>query len=83
MSWKQALKTFCDLYSESKLTNKWIIVGSVGSVLQNAKMEPNDLDIYVQNIEDVQDIAELLGKFNLKSKSDLSYSDGDWLSSNE
>lgn len=83
MTWKQALKTFCDLYSESKLTNKWIIVGSVGSVLQKAIMIPNDLDIYVQNIEDVKDIAQLLKEFNLKTKSDLSYFDVEWLSSNE
>lgn len=34
MSWKEALNTFCELYTESKLTNKWVIVGSVGSVLQ-------------------------------------------------
>lgn len=83
MTWKQALKTFCDLYSESKLTNQWIVVGSVGSVLQKAIMIPNDLDIYVRKIEDVKDIAQLLKAFNLKTKSDLSYSDVGWLSSNE
>lgn len=36
MSWKQALKTFYKLYSESNLANEWVIVGSVGSVMQKA-----------------------------------------------
>jgi len=83
MSWKQALKTFYELYSESNLTNEWIIVGSVGSVMQKAIMNPNDLDIYVQNIDDVKELAQLLNEFNLKTKSNLSYFDVDWLSSNE
>jgi NAD-dependent SIR2 family protein deacetylase len=83
MSWKQALKTFYKLYSESNLTNEWIIVGSVGSVMQKAIMTPNDLDIYVQNIDDVKELAQLLNEFNLKTRSNLSYFDVDWLSSNE
>ncbi|MFC5528341.1 hypothetical protein [Cohnella yongneupensis] len=83
MTWNQALKTFCDLYSESELTNKWIIVGSVGSVLQQAIMTPNDLDIYVRNVEDVSQIAVLLRQFNLRTKSDRSYFDSEWFSSDE
>ncbi|WP_410769415.1 hypothetical protein [Fontibacillus sp. BL9] len=83
MTWSQALKTFCDLYSESNLTTEWIIVGSVGSVLQRAMMEPNDLDIYVRRREDVDQLATLMKEFNLESKSGLSYSDPGWLSSDE
>ncbi|GIP53343.1 hypothetical protein [Paenibacillus vini] len=83
MTWKQALTTFCDLYSESGLTTKWIIVGSVGSVLQHAVMTPNDLDIYVRNSEDVAQIAELLSPFHIKNKTELSYFDPEWLSSDE
>lgn len=83
MTWNQALKTFCDLYFESKRTNRWIIVGSVASVLQHASMTPNDLDIYVKDIEDVKQIAALLNRYNLKGKSELSYFDPHWHSSDE
>lgn len=83
MTWNQALQTFCDLYSESHLKMNWIIVGSVGSVLQRARMIPNDLDIYVRNTEEVAQLAALLKRFNQKSKSELSYFDSEWLSSDE
>jgi len=83
MTWKQALKTFTELYSESGLTNEWIIVGSVGSVLQHAVMTPGDLDIYVRNREDVAPIAALLKRYHVKTITDVSYSDSAWLSSDE
>ncbi|SDE44160.1 hypothetical protein SAMN02799630_03374 [Paenibacillus sp. UNCCL117] len=83
MTWQQALKTFTELYAESGLTNEWIIVGSVGSVLQHAVMTPGDLDIYVRNREDVAPIAALFKKYNLKAKADVAYSDPAWLSSDE
>ncbi|GIO41661.1 hypothetical protein [Paenibacillus apis] len=83
MSWSQALKAFCDLYTASKLSTKWIVVGSVGSVLQHASMSPNDLDIYVKDIEAVKQLAGLLAQYNLKKKSERSYFDSDWRSSDE
>ncbi|MBU5672096.1 hypothetical protein [Paenibacillus brevis] len=83
MSWNRALKACCDLYAESKLATKWIVVGSVGSVLQHASMSPNDLDIYVRDIEDVEQITGLLDRYNLKEKSERSYFDSDWHSSDE
>lgn len=83
MTWSQALKAFCDHYTESHVDSNWIIVGSVGSVLQHAKMTPNDLDIYVRNIDDVAQIASILSGYNLKSKSELSYFDPEWSSSDE
>ncbi|WP_373231341.1 hypothetical protein [Cohnella sp.] len=83
MSWNQALETFCDLYSKSYLDCKWIIVGSVGSVLQRADMTPNDLDIYVQDLDDVIKLATLLEQFCLRTKCELSYFDSEWHSSLE
>ncbi|WP_239616792.1 hypothetical protein [Cohnella mopanensis] len=81
MSWNKALRTFCERYSQSNLDCKWIVVGSVSSVLQNAEIIPNDLDIYVQDIEDVIKIATLLEPFSRVTRSELSYFDADWLSS--
>lgn len=83
MTWKQALQTFCELYAQSQLTNRWMIVGSVGSVLQHAEMTPNDLDLYVGDVESVKQLAALLQKYNLKSKSGRAYSDPEWYSSDE
>lgn len=83
MTWNQALETFCTLYSESNLKCEWILVGSVASVLQKAEMIPNDLDIYVQDLEDLIKITALLEPFSLSTKSELSYMDSEWLSSLE
>ncbi|WP_010275330.1 hypothetical protein [Paenibacillus senegalensis] len=83
MTWKLALKSFCDLYSESGLTVPWIVVGSVGSVIQKAAMTPNDLDIYVQNVEDVARLAALLQPYHAKVKCGLACSDPEWQSSME
>jgi hypothetical protein len=81
MSWNQALETFCDLYSKSNIDCRWIIVGSVGSVLQRADMTPNDLDIYVQNLDDLIKLATILEHFSLRTRFELSYFDTEWLSS--
>lgn len=81
MSWNEALRTFCELYSTADLKCNWIVVGSVGSVLQGAEMTPNDLDIYVKDIDDVIQIAALLEPYSMGTKSELSYFDADWLSS--
>ncbi|QMV40032.1 nucleotidyltransferase family protein [Cohnella cholangitidis] len=81
MSWNEALRTFCELYSAANLNCNWIVVGSVGSVLQGAEMTPNDLDIYVKDIDDVIQIAALLEPYSMGTKSELSYFDADWLSS--
>jgi hypothetical protein len=83
MSWQRALTAFLDLYSESNLTSQWIIVGSVGSVLQQARMIPNDLDIYVRTMEDMQQLSALFKHYHLQSKSELSYYDPEWHSSEE
>lgn len=83
MSWNEALRTFCDLYTQSQLTNPWIIVGSVGSVLQKARIEPNDLDIYVRNREDVIEMAQLLKEFNRKGNLDPSKGGTEWFSSSD
>lgn len=83
MTWDRALKAFCEIYAESSMEVDWIVVGSVGSVLQGARMAPNDLDIYVHDSDDVARITSLLSRFNRKTKSELSYFDPEWLSSDE
>lgn len=83
MSWKQALSAFCELCSGSDAAGKWIVVGSVGSVLQRAKMTPNDLDIYVRTEEELARLASLLGRYHAEGKSECEVSDPSWLSSAE
>ncbi|URN93751.1 MAG: hypothetical protein NAG76_18255 [Candidatus Pristimantibacillus lignocellulolyticus] len=83
MNWESALETFCELYHHSSVNCDWIIVGSVSSVLQGAKMIPNDIDIYVRNKEDVSKLAFLLSPYSIITKSELSYYDSEWLSSIE
>jgi hypothetical protein len=83
VGWNKAIETFCDLYYKSNLDCKWIIVDSVGSILQRAEMNPNDLDIYVQDFDNVIKLATLLEQFTLKTKCELSYFDTEWFSSIE
>jgi hypothetical protein len=83
MSWLEALETFCDLYERSNSDVQWIVVGSVGSVLQGAEMTPNDLDLYVQHEDDLKQLASMMEPFHLKSKCELPYSDRAWHSSAE
>lgn len=83
MTWKQALSAFCELCSSPGTAGKWIVVGSVGSVLQQAKMTPNDLDIYVRTEEDLAHLASLLGRYHAEDKSECETFDPGWLSSVE
>lgn len=52
-SWTKALSKVCELYFSSKMNSnlEWILVGSVGSVLQGCEMTPGDVDIYTRNKE--------------------------------
>lgn len=81
MSWNLALKEYCDLYSRSNMDCTWIVVGSVGSVLQGADMIPNDLDIYVQELDDLIQLAKLLEPYSLRTRCELAHYDNEWLSS--
>lgn len=83
MNWNKALEVFVENYTRSGAECKWILVGSVASVLQGAEMVPHDLDLYVSSIEDAAIIASVLESYSLKFKSPLSYEDGGWLSSVE
>lgn len=83
MSWNQALKEYCDLYSRSNIDCTWIVVGSVGSVLQGADMTPNDLDLYVRELDDLIQLTKLLEPYSLRSRCELAYYDHEWLSSIE
>lgn len=80
--WKNALSIVCDRYFQSNTEIDWIIVGSVGSVLQGCEMEPGDLDIYVKNKEGVSQFAEILKEFSLSAKCE-NRDVNDWLSSKE
>ncbi|WP_240417044.1 hypothetical protein [Paenibacillus periandrae] len=81
--WEEALTTFCKLYFNSGMQIDWILVGSVGSVIQGADMNPNDIDIYTKDWVGVEQLAGLLEPFQLDEKSDLPYHDANWLSSKE
>jgi len=81
-SWKSALSKVCEIYIQSNTKIDWILVGSVGSVLQGCKMEPGDIDIYVKHNEGVSQFAELLNEFSLPTKSEARHVN-DWLSSKE
>lgn len=83
MSWEKALETFCSLYFPSQIDCSWVIVGSVGSALQGARMSPGDLDIYVEHRGDMAKLAAVLESFSLKSCSVYPTTDGGWLSSIE
>lgn len=80
--WKAALITVCEIYFQSDKKIDWILVGSVGSVLQGCDMKPGDVDIYVKHRDGVSRFAELLDQFSLPSKSENRHVN-DWLSSKE
>lgn len=81
-SWENALAKVCEIYYKSNKTIDWIIVGSVGSVLQGCKMEPGDIDIYVKDNEGVSQFAEILKEFSLPTKCE-SRDSSVWMSSIE
>ncbi len=81
-NWECALAKVCEIYFQSDINIKWILVGSVGSVLQGCDMEPGDVDIYVKHIEGVSQFAKLLNGFALSAKCE-NRSSNDWLSSKE
>lgn len=82
-NWEEALNTYCEIYYQSGKKFDWIVVGSVGSVLQGAVMEPNDIDIYTKDVQGIEAISNLLSHFQLERKSELSQNDSNWLSSIE
>lgn len=83
-SWETALSKVCELYFSSELKSnlEWILVGSVGSVLQGCEMTPGDVDIYTKNEEGIAQFAELLKEYSLLDKCDFPHGDN-WLSSLE
>ncbi|ULL19098.1 hypothetical protein DVH26_34505 [Paenibacillus sp. H1-7] len=78
--WKHALTIVCERYAQSKSRIEWILVGSVGSVLQGCNMTPGDLDIYTRHREGIKEFAELLQPYALETKSVEPHGDR-WLSS--
>ncbi|HWO78211.1 MAG TPA: hypothetical protein VNM69_20280 [Bacillus sp. (in: firmicutes)] len=81
-NWRNVLVKICDIYDQSGKNIDWIIVGSVGSVLQGCDMEPGDIDIYVKEQEGVTEFAELLQSFSLSEISENRASHT-WLSSKD
>jgi hypothetical protein len=77
----QALKSFCEVYFGSNVRADWILVGSVASVLQGAEMDPNDIDIYVRDREDVTRLSAVLSKYSQSIQSSLPIDDPAWMSS--
>ncbi|MBA2943748.1 hypothetical protein HZF08_36350 [Paenibacillus sp. CGMCC 1.16610] len=79
--WERALSKVCECL-ESRSNLEWLLVGSVGSVLQGCEMSPGDVDIYVKNKEEVEQIADLFKEFSLVSKCEPPHGEK-WLSSLE
>ncbi|WP_127583542.1 hypothetical protein [Paenibacillus koleovorans] len=80
-SWEKALMEVCELSSTSP-DLEWILVGSVGSVLQGCDMTPGDVDIYVRHHADVERFARILEGYSLQRKYEGPLGN-DWLSSIE
>lgn len=81
-NWEKALSKICEIYFNTESRMDWILVGSVGSVLQGCDMTPGDIDIYVKDQESVGQFAELLQSYSLPSKVGEKH-DENWLSSIE
>lgn len=81
MSWSDALKTFCAMYYGTNHKARWILVGSAASVLQGAEMEPNDIDIYTNSLEDVAELSNLMGQYHQERPSSYPLYHKEWFSS--
>ncbi|MCA0755162.1 hypothetical protein KP806_08885 [Paenibacillus sp. N4] len=81
-SWERALTKVCDIYFQSESKIEWVLAGSAGSVLQGCDMIPGDIDIYTRDRQAVEEFAELLKPFSLKTKSESPHGDN-WLSTYE
>ncbi|MGG3564338.1 hypothetical protein ABES03_22375 [Neobacillus rhizosphaerae] len=81
-NWEKALLKICEIYYNSESRTDWILVGSVGSVLQGCDITPGDIDIYVQDKESVGQFAKLLLPYTLHEKQGDNH-DENWLSSVE
>ncbi|WP_413303514.1 hypothetical protein AA0X95_26245 [Bacillus sp. 1P10SD] len=67
-NWEKALSTICEIFFQKERSIEWILVGSVGSVLQGCEITPGDIDIYVKDQESVRQFAEMLQSYSLRSK---------------
>lgn len=81
-NWEKALSKICEIYVNTESRMNWVLVGSVGSVLQGCDMTPGDIDIYVKDKESVGQFAELLQSFALDKKHGEKHVEN-WLSSIE
>ncbi|MEO2077036.1 MAG: hypothetical protein ABGX20_16835 [Bacillus sp. (in: firmicutes)] len=81
-NWENALSKICEIYVNTESRMDWVLVGSVGSVLQGCDMTPGDIDIYVKDKESVGHFAELLQPFAPHKKHGEKH-DENWLSSIE
>lgn len=81
-NWENALSKICEIYVKSESRMDWILVGSVGSVLQGCDMTPGDIDIYVKDKESVGKFAELLQSLAPHKKQGEKHYEN-WLSSIE
>ncbi|MEH7436951.1 hypothetical protein V7182_05600 [Neobacillus drentensis] len=81
-NWEKALTTICEIIFQKERSLEWILVGSVGSVLQGCEITPGDIDIYVKDQESVGQFADMLQSYSLPSKVGDKH-DENWLSSVE
>ncbi|WP_043932084.1 hypothetical protein [Bacillus sp. EB01] len=81
-NWEKALVKVQKLVTDAGSDLEWILVGSVGSVLQGAEMEPGDIDVYVRHQEDVSRFAELFRSYSRESSTE-GEPGADWYSSRD
>ncbi|MFD1017701.1 nucleotidyltransferase domain-containing protein [Thalassobacillus hwangdonensis] len=77
--WYKALMNVCDRLDGKEI--EWILVGSAGSVLQGADMEPNDLDLYVRSEKALKEIMNNFSALLPEKASEVDYDNPAWLSS--
>lgn len=85
-NWKTVLLTFIETIDEPlrKKGLKWAVMGSVASVLQGCKLEPNDIDILVEDPKTVHIISSYLANFYVDKKDGTPFDEEQkWFSSKE
>lgn len=86
INWKTSLSTFLETVYEPLKDKKlkWAIMGSVASVLQGCDLQPNDIDILVENTKTVHYIISFFSDYYEDRKCNLPFGDKDtWVASKE
>ena len=69
-NWEKTFTTFLEMTYEplKKNNHKWVVMGSIASLLQGCKLDPQDVDILVKKPETVHFLCNLLSEYVGKKK---------------